>query len=466
MRLTFTRTHPQPHGVGATAGAERADALLWAATRSAGATDVQMSATGGMTLADDAAPTDLPDLTRLLGAGFRAQLAQETPAGRDASGDPRTLRLVLDVAVEDGAAVPAAEVLQALDELVEAHRRWRNDRLGRGLWYFEEIPPRVFRTVDGKVQWNTVPPEKTYAMYPLRTNKTLDTLFGDQIEAIRRRARFFRDRSDWYAARGVPHTLGILLHGDPGCGKTSVIKALSAELRRHVFSVRLGELTSRSQLHAAFFSPLVRASRSAHPASVDGAVEYEIPTERRILVIEDADCLGGSRSVLRRREESAEGESDPADEGIRLGDVLNAIDGVLETPGRVLVMTSNRPEALDPALLRPGRMDLRIRLGRASAGCLAAICRHFRDSAAASPDAESLAHLDGMLTIAQATAFAMDTREKDELAVVRAMESEAFGPAETVRPVTGTAVSESPERTTTIGYPHEERVVPDSPLFF
>ena len=48
-------------------------------------------------------------------------------------------------------------------------------------------------------------------------------------------------------------------------------------------------------------------------------------------------------------------------EKLDLGTLLNALDGILETPGRILIMTSNHPECLDSALIRPGRIDMIIK---------------------------------------------------------------------------------------------------------
>jgi len=48
--------------------------------------------------------------------------------------------------------------------------------------------------------------------------------------------------------------------------------------------------------------------------------------------------------------------------GVNLGDILNVLDGIIETPGRILVITSNHPEKIDPALLRPGRIDIKIHM--------------------------------------------------------------------------------------------------------
>ena len=50
-------------------------------------------------------------------------------------------------------------------------------------------------------------------------------------------------------------------------------------------------------------------------------------------------------------------------EKITLSFILNILDGILETPGRILIMTSNYPEKLDKALLRPGRIDINLEVG-------------------------------------------------------------------------------------------------------
>jgi len=54
--------------------------------------------------------------------------------------------------------------------------------------------------------------------------------------------------------------------------------------------------------------------------------------------------------------------AEPPD-ALNLAGLLNVLDGVVDTPGRLLVMTSNHPEVLDPALIRPGRIDRCLHLG-------------------------------------------------------------------------------------------------------
>jgi len=67
----------------------------------------------------------------------------------------------------------------------------------------------------------------------------------------------------------------------------------------------------------------------------------------------------------------------PHPDALNLSGLLNVLDGVVETPGRMLVMTSNHPEALDPALLRPGRIDRCVLLGCLQMADAAAMLEHY-----------------------------------------------------------------------------------------
>src|SRR6516165_7419974 len=73
-----------------------------------------------------------------------------------------------------------------------------------------------------------------------------------------------------------------------------------------------------------------------------------------LLLIEDVDCVFKDQRTTT------------AESGVTLSGLLNALDGVSSRDGRVLFMTTNHPERLDPALIRPGRVDLKIELGYAT----------------------------------------------------------------------------------------------------
>lgn len=184
-------------------------------------------------------------------------------------------------------------------------------------------------------------------------------------QAVVEHVRAFEERQGWYRERGLPWHTGILLTGKPGTGKTSLVHALASELARSLYYLNLGSIESDQQL-----SGLVAASRD---------------WRRALLVIEDADA--GGLNVQRNpapapalTPQTAVGAG-PAPEAVRqpvtLSALLNVLDGLLTPDGLVVVASSNHPEKLDPALLRPGRFDLHLEIGDLDWFSFAAMARLF-----------------------------------------------------------------------------------------
>lgn len=92
------------------------------------------------------------------------------------------------------------------------------------------------------------------------------------------------------------------------------------------------------------------------------ALFFDLPS-RCVVLLEDVDAINASKI----REKNDERSSNPAELGFykkaSLSGLLNVIDGVTSSEGRVLMMTTNHPETLDEALVRPGRIDQKIELG-------------------------------------------------------------------------------------------------------
>ena len=247
----------------------------------------------------------------------------------------------------------------------QKYLREANDSMGDQRYYFSQKPPLHGQQF----------PYILFEMREMQTNKSLETLSGPHVNIVRERLKVFAD-DQWHIDRGLNQNLGMLLYGPPGCGKSTIIKTIAKHTNRHVFSVQLNNKVTKEQLAALFYNEKVTV------LSQQGQHALSIPLRRRIYLFEDADCE--TNSVLLARQPQApenttryvrhRGEVvNVAELGdlytqslavqstfIDLSFVLNLLDGVLEVPGQMVILTSNFPEKLDPALIRPGRVGVKV----------------------------------------------------------------------------------------------------------
>lgn len=132
--------------------------------------------------------------------------------------------------------------------------------------------------------------------------------------------RDFLMSSKWYTDRGIPYRRGYLLHGPPGSGKSSFIQALAGELDYNICLVNLSErgLTD---------------DRLNHLLS-------NIPT-RLLVLLENVDAAFNNRKQAD--------ETGYAGANVTFSGLLNALDGVASSEERILFLTTNHVEVLDPA---------------------------------------------------------------------------------------------------------------------
>jgi hypothetical protein len=202
-----------------------------------------------------------------------------------------------------------------------------------------------------------MPKMLTFTMNEFKTSKSFSNVYGDHVNELKERLDLFTNHPEWYLDRGIPHSLGILLHGIPGAGKTSTIKAIAKDTHRHIFNLSLRPFTTQRQLNNLFYNETVLIQ------TYDGGKQtLKIPLNKRVYVIEDIDCLTDVVIDRRLKPTQAPQEGD----AVTLSFLLNLLDGVLETPGRIVVITSNFPEKLDAALVRPGRIDVKLEFKDAS----------------------------------------------------------------------------------------------------
>merc|ERR1712151_1325923 len=90
------------------------------------------------------------------------------------------------------------------------------------------------------------------------------------------------------------------------------------------------------------------------------------------------------------------------DDDLNLAGLLNVLDGVVDSPGRVVVMTTNHPEKLDPALIRPGRINKRIHLGYVTASSLCSMVEHYMQVTLSAEERNLITKLTQRISVAPA----------------------------------------------------------------
>ena len=184
----------------------------------------------------------------------------------------------------------AVLALHELKDFIERlHKNYmieKKNKLGNQKYFFDEIQPVLQRDINGEIRIETIPKSLSFTMTPFNTFKSIDNIFGPRIKELKERIKLFTENQEWYEDRGIPYTLGIMLYGEPGCGKTSMIKAIAKDTNRHVVNIKLRESTTQQQLINLFFNEsLVVEDRCKEQSSVI------IPFDKRLYVIEDIDCL-------------------------------------------------------------------------------------------------------------------------------------------------------------------------------
>eukprot|EP00928_Gymnodinium_smaydae_P062164 TRINITY_DN46085_c0_g1_i1.p1 TRINITY_DN46085_c0_g1~~TRINITY_DN46085_c0_g1_i1.p1 ORF type:complete len:682 (-),score=93.04 TRINITY_DN46085_c0_g1_i1:99-2078(-) len=322
---------------------------------------------------------------------------------------------------------------------------------------------------DGKGFGKGGPSASQYKKYLLSEHKTFGSLFFPEKDDILKVLDDFLERRGKFAIPGFPNKLGLLLHGPPGTGKTSLIKSIAHYTKRHIVDVPLSKVKTNQELFDSMFdlvfavpgedeavrmsfqdvvfvmedvdaaSNVVFARKPEQGNGVESSTfergepadsgakkkdEPKVPTLLRSITIGSEAGDGGRPSTVmneapnesekvaepaktsqaprpepsapsKRESESSRPKDDtngsdvkelvgaiakglgkgekegglsslfdkPDPDALNLAGLLNVLDGVVDSPARIVVMTTNHPEKLDPALIRPGRINFAIELG-------------------------------------------------------------------------------------------------------
>lgn len=176
----------------------------------------------------------------------------------------------------------------------------------------------------------------------------------------------------WYNRVGIPYRRGYLLYGMPGTGKSTTVHALAGELGLEIYCIQL-------------------ASPGMDDTSL-GRLISETPS-KCIILLEDIDCAfptgsrGGTPGLFCDSDDESLNsffgkkrvveEIDRKRSEITLSGLLNVLDSVSSEEGRITFATTNHIEKLDPALTRPGRMDVKLEYKPASRLQIKKLFLHF-----------------------------------------------------------------------------------------
>lgn len=203
-------------------------------------------------------------------------------------------------------------------------------------------------------------------------NKNFNNIIIDEKEKLINYVNKFKSEPDPkviedFKKMGMPYKAGILFWGTPGTGKTSTIKAILKETNRHGIIINLSNIESNKELEEVF------RNRKINNKTYEG--------NQLCFILEDCDATKLSSIKERQNDPVISVKNDNKDKslsdelkniisvqqkGFDLSCFLNILDGIIELYGVMIIVTTNHPEKIDEALIRPGRIDFRYEFKKSS----------------------------------------------------------------------------------------------------
>jgi hypothetical protein len=215
--------------------------------------------------------------------------------------------------------------------------------------------------------------------------------------------RHFSETEEWHLERGIPYKKSFLFYGPPGTGKSSMIKAMSFELQRHIHYLNLSLIkndqeltnlmskinfketiiviedidaqgsvvhtrkkedntnsTNNTQANTSLPNTSLPNTSLQNQTQIDQNQLLALTTATALLTANQLNQQNDSNGTNSSINGSTNGSTNKQQNQVTLSGILNQIDGVHNNHGMILIMTTNYPEKLDEALIRDGRVDERV----------------------------------------------------------------------------------------------------------
>lgn len=204
-----------------------------------------------------------------------------------------------------------------------------------------------------------LPREVDPLVYNMSTEDPGDVSFeevgglGDQIRELREVIELPILNPELFKRIGVKAPKGVLLYGPPGTGKTLLARAVAASLDINFLKVVSSAIVDK---YIGESARIIREmfGNKFNMMSIIYFLAYAKDHSPCIIFMDEIDAIGGRRF--------SEGNSSDREVQRTLMELLNQMDGFDELGQVKIIMATNRPDTLDPALLRPGRLDRKIEI--------------------------------------------------------------------------------------------------------
>lgn len=168
----------------------------------------------------------------------------------------------------------------------------------------------------------------------------------------------FKSKREWYMENNIPYHFGFLLYGEGGTGKTSIAQAIAEYADAQLISFPGDRISELPKMMGGMISTV----------SID-------KNSYRVILIEDIDC-GFAEKAIDTEYDDESGKFKSVERKVGLASILNALDGMAAPTNAIYVFTTNHIEKLDPAIIRPGRCDVKLEIPTVTRETFIKFCKY------------------------------------------------------------------------------------------